>query len=82
MLADLTARLSWINWENLGVNPNRRSVLTTLTLTAENMNNWQRSDQQSNNKSVVLTWTGGQNVQFDKLLAGLIFSRRAQAFQF
>ncbi|KDR17501.1 Helix-loop-helix protein 13 [Zootermopsis nevadensis] len=37
--SDLTARLSWINWENLGVNPNRRSVLTTLTLTAENMNN-------------------------------------------
>lgn len=36
---DLTARLSWINWENLGVNPNRRSVLTTLALTAENMNN-------------------------------------------
>jgi len=39
MLADLTARLSWINWENLGVNPNRRSVLTNLTLTADNMNN-------------------------------------------
>ncbi|XP_069690125.1 musculin [Periplaneta americana] len=37
--SDLTARLSWINWENLGVNPNRRSVLTTLTLTADNMNN-------------------------------------------
>nr|CAD7455833.1 unnamed protein product [Timema tahoe] len=36
--SDLTARLSWINWENLGVNPNRRSVLTTLTLTADNMN--------------------------------------------
>ncbi|KAG8239738.1 hypothetical protein J437_LFUL018745 [Ladona fulva] len=35
--SDLTARLSWINWENLGVNPNRRSVLTTLTLTADNM---------------------------------------------
>ncbi|EEC00423.1 N-twist protein, putative [Ixodes scapularis] len=34
-LADLTARLSWINWESLGVNPNRRSVLTTLTLTAD-----------------------------------------------
>uniref|UniRef100_A0A224YWK3 Protein atonal 8-like n=1 Tax=Rhipicephalus zambeziensis TaxID=60191 RepID=A0A224YWK3_9ACAR len=33
--SDLTARLSWINWENLGVNPNRRSVLTTLTLTAD-----------------------------------------------
>jgi hypothetical protein len=39
LLTDLTARLSWINWENLGVNPNRRSVLTTLTLTADNMNN-------------------------------------------
>ncbi|XP_046742341.1 protein twist-like isoform X2 [Diprion similis] len=36
--SDLTARLSWINWENLGVNPNRRSVLTTLALTADNMN--------------------------------------------
>ncbi|XP_046384919.1 homeobox-leucine zipper protein HOX21-like [Ischnura elegans] len=35
--SDLTARLSWINWENLGVNPNRRSVLTTLTLTADTM---------------------------------------------
>ncbi|KAM7302271.1 twist-related protein 1 [Ixodes scapularis] len=33
--SDLTARLSWINWESLGVNPNRRSVLTTLTLTAD-----------------------------------------------
>ncbi|KAF4531818.1 hypothetical protein B566_EDAN014872 [Ephemera danica] len=33
----LTARLSWINWENLGVNPGRRGVLTTLTLTADNM---------------------------------------------
>ncbi len=30
---DLTARLSWINWENLGVNPNRRnsSMLTALS---------------------------------------------------
>ncbi|KAK9500553.1 hypothetical protein O3M35_001797 [Rhynocoris fuscipes] len=30
--SDLTARLSWINWENLGVNPNRRSILTSLAL--------------------------------------------------
>lgn len=36
--SDLTARLSWINWENLGVNPNRRSVLTNLALTTDNMN--------------------------------------------
>ncbi|XP_043267192.1 basic helix-loop-helix transcription factor amos isoform X2 [Venturia canescens] len=36
--SDLTARLSWINWANLGVNPNRRSILTTLTLTTDNMN--------------------------------------------
>ncbi|KAL0276973.1 UNVERIFIED_CONTAM: hypothetical protein PYX00_004418 [Menopon gallinae] len=36
--SDLTARLSWINWENLGVNPNRRSVLTTLALTADTVN--------------------------------------------
>uniref|UniRef100_T1JD53 BHLH domain-containing protein n=1 Tax=Strigamia maritima TaxID=126957 RepID=T1JD53_STRMM len=35
----LTARLSWINWENLGVNPNRRSVLTSLSLTADCLNN-------------------------------------------
>ncbi|XP_077301600.1 helix-loop-helix protein 13-like [Arctopsyche grandis] len=35
--SDLTARLSWINWENLGVNPNRRSVLTTLALSADSM---------------------------------------------
>ena len=37
-ISDLTARLSWINWENLGVNPNRRSVLTSLALTSDNMN--------------------------------------------
>ncbi|XP_011306838.1 uncharacterized protein Fer2 isoform X1 [Fopius arisanus] len=36
--SDLMARLAWINWENLGVNPNRRSSLTTLTLTADNLN--------------------------------------------
>ncbi|KAG8269021.1 response to oxidative stress [Homalodisca vitripennis] len=36
--SDLTARLSWINWENLGVNPNRRSVLTTLALTTDTLN--------------------------------------------
>ncbi|XP_016836881.1 basic helix-loop-helix transcription factor amos isoform X3 [Nasonia vitripennis] len=35
--SDLTARLSWIKWENLGVNPNQRSVLTSLTLTTDNM---------------------------------------------
>lgn len=35
---DLTARLSWINWENLGVNPNRRSALTSLALSSDNMN--------------------------------------------
>ncbi|XP_033222628.1 uncharacterized protein LOC117176485 [Belonocnema kinseyi] len=40
--SDLTARLSWINWENLGVNPNRRSVLTNLALTTDNMN-WFRT---------------------------------------
>lgn len=37
-VADLTARLSWINWENLGVNPNRRSVLTSLALTSDSLN--------------------------------------------
>ncbi|XP_048006218.1 pancreas transcription factor 1 subunit alpha isoform X3 [Leguminivora glycinivorella] len=35
--SDLTARLSWINWENLGVNPQRRSVLTSLALGSDNM---------------------------------------------
>lgn len=33
--ADLTARLSWINWENLGVHPGRRTLLTSLALTGE-----------------------------------------------
>lgn len=37
LIVDLTARLSWINWENLGVNPSRRSVLTSLALTTDNM---------------------------------------------
>ncbi|XP_013794458.1 helix-loop-helix protein 13-like [Limulus polyphemus] len=35
--SDLTARLSWINWENLGVNPNYRSVLTTQSLTVDSL---------------------------------------------
>lgn len=37
LCADLTARLSWINWENLGVNPQRRSVLTSLALSSDNL---------------------------------------------
>ncbi|XP_030761410.1 helix-loop-helix protein 13 isoform X2 [Sitophilus oryzae] len=38
--SDLTARLSWINWENLGVTPGRRSTLTSLALsTTDNVNN-------------------------------------------
>ncbi|KAK9888641.1 hypothetical protein WA026_000869 [Henosepilachna vigintioctopunctata] len=36
--SDLTARLSWINWENLGVSPGRRSTLTSLALSSDNMN--------------------------------------------
>lgn len=32
---DLTARLSWINWENLGVHPGRRTLLTSLTFSGE-----------------------------------------------
>ncbi|XP_066147401.1 helix-loop-helix protein 13 isoform X2 [Euwallacea fornicatus] len=37
--SDLTARLSWINWENLGVTPGRRSALTSLALNCpENVN--------------------------------------------
>ncbi|XP_026313462.1 T-cell acute lymphocytic leukemia protein 1 homolog isoform X4 [Hyposmocoma kahamanoa] len=35
--SDLTARLSWINWENLGVNPQRRSVLNSLALSSDNL---------------------------------------------
>ncbi|XP_023947028.1 pancreas transcription factor 1 subunit alpha [Bicyclus anynana] len=35
--SDLTARLSWINWQNLGVNPQRRSVLTSLALSSDNL---------------------------------------------
>ncbi|XP_045784868.1 T-cell acute lymphocytic leukemia protein 1 homolog [Maniola jurtina] len=35
--SDLTARLSWINWENLGVNPQRRSVLASLALSSDNL---------------------------------------------
>lgn len=41
VFADLTARLSWINWENLGVNPNRRGVLTSYSI-PDNVNNWKR----------------------------------------
>ncbi|XP_061399586.1 achaete-scute homolog 1 isoform X3 [Musca vetustissima] len=34
---NLTARLSWINWENLGVHPGRRTLLTSLALSSEPM---------------------------------------------
>ncbi|XP_066976940.1 uncharacterized protein [Macrobrachium rosenbergii] len=37
--SDLTARLSWINWENLGVSPNRRSMFSSLSLTSDALNN-------------------------------------------
>lgn len=33
--SDLTARLSWINWENLGVHPSRRTLLTSLALSGD-----------------------------------------------
>ncbi|XP_055854927.1 achaete-scute homolog 1a [Episyrphus balteatus] len=33
--SDLTARLSWINWENLGVHPGRRTLLTSLALSSD-----------------------------------------------
>ncbi|CAB4055672.1 unnamed protein product [Lepeophtheirus salmonis] len=36
--SDLTARLAWINWDNLGVGPSRRGVLSNLQLSADNMN--------------------------------------------
>lgn len=35
IIKDLTARLSWINWENLGVHPGRRTLLTSLALTGD-----------------------------------------------
>ncbi|XP_071530771.1 uncharacterized protein Fer2 isoform X2 [Panulirus ornatus] len=37
--SDLTARLSWINWENLGVSPNRRSIFSSISLTTDSLNN-------------------------------------------
>ncbi|XP_018910686.2 uncharacterized protein Fer2 isoform X3 [Bemisia tabaci] len=35
--SDLTARLSWINWENLGVTPGRRGVLTSSASLPDNI---------------------------------------------
>ncbi|XP_047740764.1 uncharacterized protein LOC125179265 isoform X2 [Hyalella azteca] len=35
--SDLTARLSWINWENLGVTPSRRSLFSTLSLANDSL---------------------------------------------
>jgi hypothetical protein len=32
--SDLTARLAWINWENLGIEPSRRGILANLQLSA------------------------------------------------
>ncbi|XP_045615619.2 uncharacterized protein Fer2 isoform X1 [Procambarus clarkii] len=37
--SDLTARLSWINWENLGVSPSRRSIFSSISLTSDSINN-------------------------------------------
>ncbi|KAK4315779.1 hypothetical protein Pmani_013017 [Petrolisthes manimaculis] len=37
--SDLTARLSWINWENLGVSPSRRSIFSSISLASEPLNN-------------------------------------------
>ena len=34
--SDLTARLSWINWDNLGVNPNRKGFLEAMPLNTDN----------------------------------------------
>ncbi|XP_043229407.1 helix-loop-helix protein 13-like isoform X2 [Amphibalanus amphitrite] len=33
--SDLTARLSWINWENLGVNPARRNLLNSFSVSQD-----------------------------------------------
>ena len=30
----LTVRLAWINWDNLGVGPSRRGILSNLQLTS------------------------------------------------
>ena len=32
--SDLTARLAWINWENLGIEPSRRGILANLQLSS------------------------------------------------
>ncbi|TRY69179.1 hypothetical protein TCAL_05611 [Tigriopus californicus] len=32
--SDLTARLAWINWDNLGVGPSRRGILSNLQLSS------------------------------------------------
>lgn len=37
--SDLTARLAWINWDNLGIEPSRRGVLANLQLSTNSMNN-------------------------------------------
>jgi hypothetical protein len=35
--SDLTARLAWINWDNLGIEPGRRGILANLQLTGNSM---------------------------------------------
>ncbi|XP_063840370.1 uncharacterized protein LOC135089078 isoform X2 [Scylla paramamosain] len=37
--SDLTARLSWINWENLGVSPSRRSIFSSISISNDALNN-------------------------------------------
>eukprot|EP00095_Tigriopus_kingsejongensis_P009481 maker-scaffold3671_size7846-snap-gene-0.3 protein:Tk09481 transcript:maker-scaffold3671_size7846-snap-gene-0.3-mRNA-1 annotation:"protein lyl-1-like" len=36
--SDLTARLAWINWDNLGVGPSRRGILSNLQLSSSSDN--------------------------------------------
>jgi hypothetical protein len=38
LCTDLTARLSWINWENLGVNANKRGMLSSISMCSDNLN--------------------------------------------
>ena len=40
--SDLTARLAWINWENLGIEPSRRGILANLQLSPHAPQNLQQ----------------------------------------
>jgi len=44
--SDLTARLAWINWENLGIEPSRRGILANLQLSSHAPQNLQQMPPQ------------------------------------